>query len=119
MSYTKGPWELVELSEPSDVMSGSFVIRADEAPGGLAHTIGGLGGEERENAKLLLAAPELLEALENAQNLVEELVAQANTCMHFTGINERQQDWVRNEMRVYGGHLVAPIVAAIAKAESE
>ena len=44
--------------------------------------------------------------------IVEEVVAQANVCMSHVGIMPRQQDWVRNEMRVYGNGLVARALAS-------
>ena len=55
---TAGPWEVIELEAISftAVMYSKFVIRAPGAPGGLALTIGGLGEEERANAKLIATA---------------------------------------------------------------
>jgi hypothetical protein len=53
---TAGPWEVIELEAITAVMDSKFVIRAPGAPGGLALTIGGLGEEERANAKLIATA---------------------------------------------------------------
>lgn len=65
---TPGPWR----SLPFDWQQGQFVIEAGEARGGVAVTIGGLGEEEEEaNARLLAAAPDLLEALEAFAKWVE------------------------------------------------
>lgn len=63
--HTQDTWKLVELSEPTDDwIASSFVIRTDQAPSGIAVTVGGLGIEEEEaNAHLILAAPDLFEAL--------------------------------------------------------
>jgi hypothetical protein len=55
---TDPPWELVVLNSPApDWTSTSFVIRAPQAPGGLAVLIGtGDKEEERANAELILEA---------------------------------------------------------------
>jgi hypothetical protein len=57
---TAGNWEVIEITPIMmnflAVTSSKFVIRASGAPGGLALTIGGLGEEERANAKLIATA---------------------------------------------------------------
>lgn len=54
---TAGTWELVEFQQPQDdAYGGNFLIRAYDAPGGIAITIGGLGADERANAHLVLLA---------------------------------------------------------------
>jgi hypothetical protein len=65
-NFTPEPWEMIELTQPHDDWTGTrFVIRAPkDAPGGIAALIGMGYDEERANAHLLLAAPELLAALE-------------------------------------------------------
>jgi len=52
------------------------------------------------------------------ETVVEEVVAQANVCMSHVGIMPRQQDWVRNEMRVYGEGLVRRALASSPQAEN-
>lgn len=80
MAHTPGPWVVVEADVPP---FGSFAIRNDhEAPGGLAITVGGLGEEERANAHLIAAAPELLEALKD--------IAGSNECCHFCSCHPHQ-----------------------------
>lgn len=70
MEHTQGPWELVILTSPLEDWSASrFVIRSEQAPGGIAFTIGGVGAEEEANARLIVAAPELLKALRAISNL--------------------------------------------------
>ena len=60
IKHTGGDWELVEASNTL----GDFFIRSSEAPGGIAVLVRGLGKEEEEaNARLLLAAPEMLDSL--------------------------------------------------------
>lgn len=67
MEHTKGPWELISLSSKLDDWTGaSLVIRNEYAPGGIAVTIGGVGDEEEANARLIAAAPDLLEAVKDA-----------------------------------------------------
>ena len=62
--HTAGPWESVDLGTSIiDLIGGRFVIKAQEAPGGIGHTIGGLGLEEEANARLIAAAPEMAEIL--------------------------------------------------------
>lgn len=73
---TPGPWELAEFDGLADnLMGASFAIMAREAPGGVVHTIGGLGLEEKANAKFIAAAPDdisyLLVALAEARELLE------------------------------------------------
>lgn len=63
--WTQGEWELVS-HPPLEWMQGRFSIRSSEAPGGICTTIGGLGSEEEANAKLFLAAPDLLRALKES-----------------------------------------------------
>jgi hypothetical protein len=65
MKHTEPPFEIVELSEPLDpTWQTRYIIKAPDAPGGVALTIGGIGEEERANASLFRAAPDMLEALE-------------------------------------------------------
>jgi len=78
INHTATPWELVELAQPMGGVLGKFVIRAKEAPGGIAVTIGGLGEEERVNANLFLAAPEMYKAL---RKLREQSNAWNSTCL--------------------------------------
>ena len=62
--YTAGPWKSVDLGiSIIDLIDGRFVIKAQEAPGGIGHTIGGLGLEEEANSRLIAAAPEMAEML--------------------------------------------------------
>lgn len=59
---TAAPWEIVELDAPLDDWTGArFVIRAQEAPGGVCVLIGGAGG--KADADLIVAAPEMHAAL--------------------------------------------------------
>jgi hypothetical protein len=69
MNHTATPWEIVELEKPMEPF-GSFIIRAPEAPGGIAVTINGLGDEERANAHLMGAAAEMYEALKAFSDFV-------------------------------------------------
>ena len=72
--YTAGPWKLVDLGiSIIDLIDGRFVIKAQEAPGGIGHTIGGLGLEEEANARLIAAAPELLEALKPLGEIAKDM----------------------------------------------
>lgn len=65
MSHTPGPWQLDEFAKDIVEGLGRFAVRHSEhAPGGIAITVGGLGDEQVANARLIAAAPELLEALE-------------------------------------------------------
>lgn len=52
--HTPGPWRLWGKADPSQVIS--------DATGFIAQT---LGGNDEANARLIAAAPELLEALKN------------------------------------------------------
>jgi hypothetical protein len=70
MKNTKGPWTLFEADTPFAEWSGKFAVRAEQAPGGIAVTIGGLGEEEEANALLICEAP-------NLRKLAEE-VAKGN-----------------------------------------
>lgn len=82
--FTPQPWELTELEGALDDWTGTrFVIRAPEAPGGVAILMGGLGEtEERANAHLLRTAAEMYAGLERiyqreGQVWVGELLAKA------------------------------------------
>jgi hypothetical protein len=66
--YTPGPW----ISRP--ILGENFraAIKARTAPGGIALTLRGLGEiEEDANARLIAAAPELLEALKAIDDLLK------------------------------------------------
>ncbi|HET6220160.1 MAG TPA: hypothetical protein VFE27_24240 [Acidobacteriaceae bacterium] len=56
--HTKPPWEVVKFSAPLGGWSGArFVVRAPDAPGGIALIIGGLGeAEEGANAQAIAKA---------------------------------------------------------------
>ena len=58
MKHTPGPW----IFKDADRDSGSFDIDSEEGFF-IAETISGLGHEEQENARLIAAAPDLLEAV--------------------------------------------------------
>ncbi len=72
--------------------------------------------EQKKHAELQKSHDALVEALEKSINAVEEVTAQASSCMSHVGIKERAQDWVRNEMRIYAGHLLKEPRAALATA---
>jgi hypothetical protein len=66
MNATSQPWEMVDLTVPLGDWTGArFVIRSEEnAPGGIALILGGLGeAEEKSNAALMLYAPEMFRAI--------------------------------------------------------
>jgi hypothetical protein len=71
--FTPGPIEVLDLKEHMKDWTGSrFVLRAPEAPGGVALIIGGLGEEEeRANADLYAAAPGMHKVLEEIDRLAE------------------------------------------------
>jgi hypothetical protein len=64
--FTPQPWELLELDAAIGDWTGArFIIRAPEAPGGIAILMGGLGEiEERANAHLFRTAAEMYAGLE-------------------------------------------------------
>lgn len=71
--HTPGPWKYgIELSS----RSGEWLISFDAGYRGrgisIAETKAG-SGQEEANARLISAAPELLEALDNTQQLLERL----------------------------------------------
>ena len=70
--HTPGDWTIRELTRNG---IGNFLIDAPTAPGGIAITVGGLGDEEPANARLIVAAPDLLEALEACREGIDILLA--------------------------------------------
>ena len=78
MSHTKGPWKTQELPSPVFGRDGSHVdntvgVYSDNS----ARTICKIGGlldkNTNANARLITAAPELLEALEDAEFIMRKL----------------------------------------------
>jgi hypothetical protein len=68
---TPGPW----VSRPILGENFRVVIKARSAPGGIALTLRGLGEiEEDANARLIAAAPELLEALHACREGIDILM---------------------------------------------
>ncbi len=57
MAYTSGPWE-------ARYEQMAYIVYADDQPGGLARIVCYPAEEERANARLIAAAPDLLEALQ-------------------------------------------------------
>ena len=72
---TEGEWTLLKAATPLADWAGSYIIRSPEAPGGIAVTIGGLGMEEEDNARLLAAAKKLLEACQAQHDAIDWLFA--------------------------------------------
>ena len=76
--HTPGPWKYgIELSS----RSGEWLISFDAGNRGrgidIAETKAG-SGQEEANARLIAAAPELLESLEHSQRLLERLGLQSS-----------------------------------------
>jgi hypothetical protein len=71
---------------------------------------------QASHAALKLSLGECVKALESADNLIDELVAQASGCMAHIGVGDRDQVWVRKELRMYGNRMKQPIDAALATA---
>jgi hypothetical protein len=69
--FTKGPISVIPLGAPTnDWVGASFVLRAKDALGGTAAIMGGLGEkEERANAQLYAASPDLHESVRKAIQL--------------------------------------------------
>lgn len=63
MSHTKGPWTASEHGDYGDYDGNSIVIRGDDLR--IAAVLGYDTEETHANARLIAAAPELLETLEN------------------------------------------------------
>lgn len=71
--FTPGPWLVV----PEDHVNGNFSIETPEYwPHYVAQTVGGSLVDEKANAHLIAAAPELLEALELMLPNIEALAAE-------------------------------------------
>ena len=75
--FTKGPLEVIAFGPPTaDWVGAQFFIRAKDAPGGTAAIMGGLGEvEEKANADLYAAAPDMYEALRDVETIVSMSVA--------------------------------------------
>jgi len=64
--HTPGPW----MSDDSEIYAGSVMI-AETSPLTGDFGLGGFSANELANARLIAAAPELLEALEDALEFIE------------------------------------------------
>ena len=97
MTHTPGPWEIAE-----DDANGQAVVRGEHTEIATCwhHCVGSLEIEMRANARLISAAPELLEALKEAKNGLRYWEPQT-----AYGASERAR-------------ICALVDAAIAKAES-
>ena len=75
LRFTKPPWEILgPFREPAaDWTRSRFIVRAEEAPGGICAIIGGLGEEEEGNAYLIAAAPLMRQALKAWQMDMDRL----------------------------------------------
>ncbi len=112
MSHTPGPWRIVGFSGEHD--EGGAMICAGDKP--IAHTTG-LVGETKEtwdryqaDAGLIAAAPELLDALKKAVDLIRRW---HNLSFYGDG-PLAQSAW---KIYIENAPEMKPIVAAISKAE--
>jgi hypothetical protein len=68
--HTKGPWILVDTPAIRDIFNGCSVVAAEGIDDAIIAAIGGDVPEVEANARLIAAAPELLEALKEAHKML-------------------------------------------------
>ena len=80
-AHTAGPWQYIK-SQEDDVQNGSehFSILTGESDDGwfIADLLNGLNQEAEANARLIAAAPDLLEALHLAVDMIEPAYPEAD-----------------------------------------
>ena len=98
MSHTKGPWTASEHGDYGDYDGNSIVIRGDDLR--IAAVLGYDTEETHANARLIAAAPELLETLEH--------IACADTATWDADMRDEFRWWAQTRAKL-----------AIAKAKGE
>ena len=104
--HTPGPWEVSEYRPPYDDMGGDYSIGYTDADGVFWEiaTLEPWRGSRHADARLIAAAPELLEALE----LIDSHLTR---CINFSGVNPELRE--RLEQQQHNAR------AAIAKAKGQ
>lgn len=98
--HTKGPWELIGLNEVYAVPSGELIAEVSYS------AFAGMTESDIANAILISAAPDLLEALEDAASAI------MSVDLHLFGYDPEIGYYYRDE-------LMAKIDTAIAKSKGE
>lgn len=105
-THTPGPWKVCEVALNDYWIVGSTIGAADPRDGRRICDVAILNNDKEANARLIAAAPELLEAL---TYLERELSAGALTLYNQKAILECDRDWLLNQ--------ASRAKAALAKAE--
>ena len=112
-SHTKGPWEASDRGDYDDFDGDSRVVLGDDIRVAVVHDRG--TQEAEANARLIAAAPDMLEALEAMEVAYE---AENNEAEFFKDYDE--DPFLRaHEMERYQNHAKHLARAAIAKAKGE
>ena len=106
--YTKGPWEFTDGNAGYEIHSKNLIVAHITTEPNAVHEDG--------NARLIAAAPELLEALEKALEMLEELKIESGR-----GIDWGEEDAFRMGEWFERDEIAAMKIAgaAIAKAKGE
>jgi hypothetical protein len=100
--FTKGPLEVIAFGPPTaDWVGAQFFIRAKDAPGGTAAIMGGLGEvEEKANADLYAAAPDMYEALKDEEKQLVQMYRAINPAANEgEGNRMADNDWSVKSIR--------------------